>query len=397
MAGLIETECPTGHERRSALPGTPVDLAQAQMTVRDILNPNVITTCPSESILAASRQMCSHDVSCVVVVDGGAVAGIFTQKDLLQSVALEHEDWLRFPVAERMSSPVVTAPPELPVLEASQILKSKHIKHLPIVAEQRLVGIVTQTDVTRALIYLTPLQSVREVMSRNVATVSVEATAAEAARMMWFQNISCVVVMSVNEPVGLVSQTDILMRVILPRKDAAGTPISEVMSSPVLPIPPDYSVFTASRIMDKMHIHRLVVRDGRQVCGIVSQTDVLQAVERRLAEEEECRPPAGPDMPVFTLDLEGVITCRNAAFLRLLDCAAGDEILGASFLNAALWAGPRDENLLRQTLRRGRSDLLRLTVRTGPQAAQPILLLLAALKNDTGEIIGWQGAAWRRD
>ncbi len=398
MAGLIEAEHAASQEQTAAPPDVSARRVQAQMTVRDVLNPHVITVSPPESIFAAARQMCSHDVSCVVVVESGVVVGILTQKDLLQSVALEHENWFQFPVAERMSSPAVVARPDLPVLEASQLLKSKHIKHLPIVTEQRLVGIATQTDVTRALIYLTPLQRVREVMSPNVATVSVEATVADAARIMWLQDISCVVVMNGTEPVGLVSQTDILVRVILPRKNAVDTPVSEVMSSPILPIPPDYSVFTASRIMDKMHIHRLVVRDARQVCGIVSQTDILQAVERKLAEGKEARPPvAGPDMPTFALDLEGVITYRNAAFLRLLDCQEDDEILGASFLRDTFWAEPQDENLVRQVLRRGRSDLLRVTARTNTSGIKPLLLLLATLKNDIGEITGWQGAAWQRE
>jgi hypothetical protein len=109
------------------------------------------------------------------------------------------------------------------------------------------------------------------------------------------------------------------------------------------------------------------------------------------------RPVVGSEMPTFTLDLEGIITCCNAAFLWLLDCEADDDVLGASFLSGDFWARPQDESLLRQTLRRGRSDLLRVTVRTGPQAAKPILLLLAALKNDVGKTAGWQGVAWRQD
>jgi CBS domain-containing protein len=377
---------------------SPLCFAETQMVVQDIMNRNVTTVSPAESLFATARHMSTHDVSCVVVVDAGTVVGIFTQKDWMQSVALEQTDWSELPVSERMSSPVVVAPPDLPVLQAGQTLKAKHIKHLPIVAEQQLVGIVTQTDVTRGLVYLTPLQRVCEVMSPKVATVGMETTVADAARTMWFQSISCVIVMHLNEPVGIVSQTDILMRVILPRKDAADTAVSEVMSSPILPIPPDYSIFTASRIMDKMHIHRLVVRDGGQVCGIVSQTDILQAVERRLAEDEERRRlPVCSDMPAFMLDREGVITYVNPAFLRLLDSEAYDEVSGTAFLGEHLWVRSQDEKLLLQTLRAGRSDLLRAVMRTRTNATKPILLLLAALKNDTEGIVGWQGVAWRQD
>lgn len=398
MDTLIKDVRATSQEARGAPPDASSHRAQAEMAVREVLNPNVITVAPQESIFAAARQMCTHDVSCLVVVEGDRVVGVFTQKDLLQSVALEQAEWWQLPVSQRMSSPAIVAPPDLPVLEAGQLLKSKRIKHLPVVAEQRLVGIVTQTDITRGLVYLTPLQCVREMMSQKVATVDMETTVADAARTMWFQSISCVVVMHLNEPVGIVSQTDILMRIILPQKNAAATPVSEVMSSPVLPIPPDYSIFTASRIMDKMHIHRLVVRDAGQVCGIISQTDILLAVERKLAEEEERRRfPVCADMPAFMLDRENIVTYVNAAFLRLLDSEACDDISGTALPGEHLWPRFQDQKLLCQTLQAGRSDLLRLVVRTRTNATKPILLLLAAMRNDAEGVLGWQGVAWRQD
>jgi CBS domain-containing protein len=322
--------------------------------------------------------------------------GVFTQKDLLQSVALEPEDWYQLAIRERMSSPVVVAPPETPLLEASHLLKSRHIKHLPVVSEQRLVGIVTQTDITRGLIHLTPLQCVREIMSPDVASVSAETTIAEAARIMWPENISCVVVMHRSDALGIVSQTDILIRVILPRKDPVHTPVSEVMSSPVLPVPPHYSVFTASRIMDQMHIHRLIVRDGKRVCGIVSQTDILQAIEQRLAEEQEHRRfPICSDLPMFALDLQGVVTYANEACLGLLDIAAPEQMVGTTFSDTRFWSSSEDRQRLLGVLGDGRSDLLELVVTTGAGTIKRIIVLLGGARDADGRTIGWQGTAWR--
>ncbi|MCL5281001.1 MAG: CBS domain-containing protein [Planctomycetes bacterium] len=56
------------------------------------------------------------------------------------------------------------------------------------------------------------------------------------------------------------------------------------MSHPIVALAPAHSVLFASRMMDRMRIHRLVVRENRQVYGIVSQTDILEAVRRELEQ-----------------------------------------------------------------------------------------------------------------
>ncbi len=397
MNAVTKTCCPARAKGNDAEAGTALSSTQTHLMVKDVMSRDVVTTTPQESILAAARKMAAHTVSCVVVVDGAAVVGLFTEKDLLKGISQERAGFCQFPVAERMSSPVIVAAPSLAVLDAGRILKSKHIKHLPVVADQRLVGIVTQTDITRGLIYLTPLQCVSEIMSPNVATVDAEATIEEAAATMWTRRISCVLVTHQKEPVGILTQTDILRRIVAPQWNPARTRVREVMSAPVLPIPPDYSVFTASRIMDKMHVHRLVVQGGKRIYGIVSQTDILRALERRLQEEEKRRQfLAGSEIPLFTLDAKGRVTYANTAFLHMLG-REGDEVVGELLLNGDFWSRPQDEKRLSQMLEKGRPGLLRPVVRTGAGAGRRILLLLAVMKSHAGEVVGWQGVAWRQN
>lgn len=294
-----------------------------------------------------------------------------------------------------MSSPVLVAPPDMPVREAGQILRSRRIKHLPIVAEGKLIGIVTQTDITRGLVYMTPLQRVCEVMSPHITTVDEETTVTEAARIMVAQKVSCLVVTRFDEPAGILTQKDILVRVILLQGNPTRTSVGEVMSSPILPVPADFPVFAASRAMDKMRIHRLVVNDAGRIRGIVSQTDILHAIERRLAEEEEHRPfPVCPDVPMFLLDATEVVTYVNAAFLRLFDAQSHEDLVGRILSEEGLWRGPRDRERLLAMLERGRSGMLGLVARTVGGRPLRIVVLLAVTKNTCGETIGWQGVAW---
>ena len=375
--------------------GAALSFTRTRLKVKDVMNPNVVTAAPTEKIFSAAQRMCSHRVSCVVVLDKGNVVGLLTQKDLLLGIAQEQEGYGQLPVAQYMARPVLVVPPEMPVLEAGLVLESRHIKHLPVVAQRELVGIVTQTDITRGLIYLTPLQRVGEVMSPTIATIDEDATVAGAARTMSAQNISCVVVTRRQEPVGILTQKDILTRVILAQRNPTRTRVADVMSSPLLPIPPDYSVFAASRAMEKMCIHRLVVKDAKRVCGIVSQTDILHAVERRLAEEEKYRLLlVQSDIPMFMLDATGVVTYVNVAFLKLFDVQSHEEMVGSVLSDKGVWSGPADRERFLTVLEKGRSGLLRLVAQTAAGRRERLLMLLAVARDGRGEIIGWQGVAW---
>jgi len=254
----------------------------ADLKVRDVMTDNVVCAVPSETLLSAIKRMSEHRVSCVVVVDNGTVVGILTERDVLRGVATESRDPTRSKVAERMSSPVVSIPPDAPVLEASEIIRSKGIKRLAVGDGKRLFGLITQTDITRGLASLWPSKDIVDIMSTNVVTVDVSVTVAQAARLMTSRNISCVVVTHRDEAVGIMTEKDVLKRVVALHRDHGTTPVAEVMSRPLVTSPPDHSILCVSRMMDRMRIHRLVVKEDKQVCGIVSQTDILNALRREL-------------------------------------------------------------------------------------------------------------------
>jgi PAS domain-containing protein len=195
--------------------------------------------------------------------------------------------------------------------------------------------------------------------------------------------------------VGILTQRDILTRVILLQKNAVRTPAADVMSTPILPIPPDYSVFTASRIMHKMRIHRLVVQDGRRICGIVSQTDILHALEKKLAEEEKHRMfLLCSDIPMFMLDAVGVITYVNAAFVKLFNAKSPEQVVGSAFSDAGFWASAEDRERLLALLSKKQSRMRGLVALTRTGKLKRIVLLLTATRNACDELAGWQGVAW---
>ncbi|MBA7641760.1 Anaerobic nitric oxide reductase transcription regulator NorR [subsurface metagenome] len=255
------------------------------LTVGNVMSKDVITICSDETVASAAKIMSENSVSCIVVADNGDVTGILTETDFLKRVAEREKDFDRIKVREIMSAPVESISPNLSVPDAVKIMEDKHIKRLPILEKKRLVGIVTQTDLVRVVTFYGRWKDVEEIMSRDVAGIQSKATIVEAAEVMTRRSISCIVVLEGDEVVGVVTERDLLERVVALQKDPGQIKMEEVMSSPVTTVSPDYSVFSSSRIMEKMGIRRLVITEDKRPCGIISQTDILRATKKKLQME----------------------------------------------------------------------------------------------------------------
>jgi len=280
-AGMI-SNCRTGRNGR-------------ELTVGDIMSKDVVKVSPADTILSAARVMSEKNVSCVVAVDGTTIVGILTEKDVLKGVARQDRNLGHIKVSAGMSHPVEVASISTLIVEAGKVMAARKIKRLPVVENDQLAGIVTQTDITRGLVSLAPLRDVSIIMKPRVATVQADATITRAARMMASNGISCVVAMHRDQVAGIVTEKDVLRRVVALRKDPDQTSVSDVMSCPLTTVPVSYSVLSAGRKMDNLRLHRVVVMDGNKIVGIVTQTDIMQAVrneherlegERRVMKSE---------------------------------------------------------------------------------------------------------------
>ncbi len=259
------------------------------LRVSDIMSTEVVTVAEKETVFAAAAKMSEYGVSCVIVTSGKGIAGILTEKDVLQGVAQPGADFRRLLACQRMSHPPQVIPADTPLLEAGGIMKARGIKRLPVVRNGQLVGIVTQTDITRGLISMSTLRYVRDVMTPQVATLDAEATAEEAARLMATRDISCLVILHRQRVAGMLTEKDLLRRVVALHRNPAQTRAAEIMSFPVVSVSADHSVLCASKKMETMHLHRLLVMEGANICGIITQTDMMRAIHSAFATLEAQR------------------------------------------------------------------------------------------------------------
>ena len=116
--------------------------------VRDLMTSEVLTADPSDTIGETAQKMVELGVSSAVVSDYGRLIGILTERDLTRAVAgRTHSSEAR--VREWMTTDPVTLGPDASPAEAAQIMLENGFRHIPIVEDERTVGIVSIRDVAR--------------------------------------------------------------------------------------------------------------------------------------------------------------------------------------------------------------------------------------------------------
>lgn len=116
------------------------------MRVAEIMTSATITDSTTGTLRSAAEQMWKQQTGSVVIVEGDTIVGIVTERDVMRAVGRGADpDEAR--IAEVMTRDVVTAEPDTHVREAARLMAQHWIRHLPIVDDGKLAGILSQRDV----------------------------------------------------------------------------------------------------------------------------------------------------------------------------------------------------------------------------------------------------------
>jgi len=126
-------------------------------------------------------------------------------------------------------------------------------------------------------------KTVAEIMTRDVATIEAGATVQDALRVMRERGISSLLVQPLDPDGdwGIMTKRDIISKVVANDYNPESLQVKEIMTQPILRIPPDISLRQVSAMMIENRVRRLPVFDQGQLVGIVSDTDLFGAVEER--------------------------------------------------------------------------------------------------------------------
>lgn len=126
------------------------------MNIRHILQGKTINALFSVSsdhtVLDALRLMADKNIGAVLVIDKGVLTGIFSERDYARKVILKDRHSDDTLIADVMTPNVITIEPDQRIEECMQIMSDKHIRHLPVMDQGELIGIISINDVVSAII-----------------------------------------------------------------------------------------------------------------------------------------------------------------------------------------------------------------------------------------------------
>jgi CBS domain-containing protein len=124
-------------------------------SVRQVLQDKgyaVETVTPETSVYDALQKMSNRGLGALVVIEGGEIRGLFSERDYARKVVLQGRASKNTPVQEVMTRRVITVEPQQTVEACMVLMTDKRIRHLPVVENGRLIGIVSIGDVLKAII-----------------------------------------------------------------------------------------------------------------------------------------------------------------------------------------------------------------------------------------------------
>jgi len=272
--------------------GTP-PLAEAIDRHPLIVSPDAYLVDVVSLMHETARTYCSDPLhgaraSCVLVMQGDALEGIFTERDLVQLTAFG-TDLRVTKICDVMHHPVLTMSEQAlhDIFAALFLFRRHRIRHLAIVNDQQLVGVVSIESI-RHILRPTNLLKIRRVavMTKQVIVARPHTPVVQLTELMAMHQISCIVIVeasnsddSVQHPVGIVTERDIVHFQAL-GLDIRQTPAQAVMSTPLFVLSPEDSLWTAHQVMEQRQVRRLVVSwNWGQNLGIVTQTSILRVFD----------------------------------------------------------------------------------------------------------------------
>jgi len=200
MPGLAPTKPQPGHAVR----------------VRDVMHTDLTTVSPQDTVVTAAVQMTVQKIGCLPVVDRAQLVGIVTETDLLHAyfrgcrdgdIDAESDDTIE----HLMTRHVFSIAPGMLLKDAVARSHALRVRHLPVVEDLRLVGIVSDRDLRAALGSGQPQETpVSSFMSTNVVTVDPQARVSRAAELMLNHKISALPVVVKGSLAGILTLTDML-------------------------------------------------------------------------------------------------------------------------------------------------------------------------------------------
>jgi len=268
--------------------------------VPDVINGQQIATLePTASVQDAAGLMAERQLGAVLITQAGSLKGIFTERDASFRVVAPGLDPQATQLSEVMTADPVTLKPGDTVLGALQNIQTGDYRHLPVVDENRLLGVVSVRNIMACVKaqreedfrhlntdVVLGCQIVPDLIGeQDMVTLEPSAMVREAAQLMAQRRIGAVLVTLKGALKGIFTERDVSLRVIAAGLNPDVTPLVDVMTKDPVTLKPVDKAFGALQSMLAGDYRHIPVLDDEHLVGIVSIRDIYGCVEAQLEEE----------------------------------------------------------------------------------------------------------------
>ena len=265
-------------------------------TVGDFMNRYLQIIPLGTTIVQVAERMREKNLGSLLVESNGTEgrmsrkSGIVTETDLIRNGLAKGIDPSLALADQIMTSPLLTITPDRPMLDASHLMETDHVRYLCVSDKDEIIGIISVRDLARYFVDSEggPIRDLDNVyrplsvlMRTTMETIASERTVQEAAQTMAEKRIGSLLVLEAGEMVGIVTETDVVRKVIAARLPASSTRVGAVMNYPLIQIDINRTVRDASSLMAEERIRHLAVTEDNKVVGLLSVRDLVKMVSVR--------------------------------------------------------------------------------------------------------------------
>jgi CBS domain-containing protein len=242
----------------------------------DIMTQEVFTVTPETSLDEAAQTMGKKHIGSLIVMKYKTPVGIITERDLLSKV-LAYGILLRDQTVEQvMSFPLITVSSTSTIKEAAQLMTEKKSR-LAVFYAGNMVGIMTASDLIKSLPDVAETEAIiDDFMTKDLVTATEETPVINIAKTMGNKRVGSIIITHYNTPSGIFTERDLLTHYLAQDKSLFSE-LGQDYSKPLIAIPAGTSVHRAAAVMASKHIRRLPVIKNDKLIGIITARDLVEA------------------------------------------------------------------------------------------------------------------------
>ena len=246
------------------------------LSVSQFMTAYPISVNPDVSFETVVDFMVRHKIGNLIVMDGGTPQGIFSEREILQSL-LEGKPKYQMKVSDIGMQPFSKIKPDSSILEATKVIAKE--KSRPLVFDgNKLVGIITSTDLVRAFRLTSGQVSLDNVIRTDLCTCKAHDSVLDAIKIMDEKNVGSVVIDNITN-YGIFTERD-LIESVLAKHIYLGNYVEFHCSRPLIIAKEGILANQASDVMAAHNIKRLGIEKNQKLMGIVTARDIVEAFER---------------------------------------------------------------------------------------------------------------------